>query len=324
VIKVHLQFDPEPEQVTRLTKLLEPSVWLSLGQPALPADFEILVHGFPTREDLLASPRLHTLIIPWAGVPLETLDLVKEFPQIAVHNLPYNSAPTAEMAVALLLAAAKWVVPYDREFRQHHWGPLPGSGQGCVMLAGKTALILGYGRVGQGVAKACRGLGMHVVGVRRTPAPTDPEDVYGSDALPKLLPHAAALVICLPHTHETSGLLGERELTLLPQHAVLVNVARGEIVAEEALYHALKARRIFSAGIDVWYRYPPRHARGKARPTPPSNFPFHELDNVVMSPHRAGWSAETEDLRITHLAALLNAAAGDEPMPNRVDLSRGY
>jgi phosphoglycerate dehydrogenase-like enzyme len=255
---------------------------------------------------------------------LETQDILREFPQISIHNVSYNSGPTAEMAVALLLAAAKLVVAYDGQFRRHLWGPLPGRRQSCVMLAGKTALILGYGRVGRRVAQACRGLGMHVVAIRQNPDPTASDEVHGPEALSELLPQAAALVICLPHTHETTGLLGERELAWLPPHAVLVNVARGEIVAEEALYRALKARRIFAAGIDVWYRYPPRNEGGKATPTPPSNFPFHELDNVVMSPHRAGWSAETEDLRITHLAALLNAAAGDEPMPDRVDLSRGY
>lgn len=324
MLKVHLQFEPEPEQLSRLATLLDPSIRLTVGEHPEPADFEILVHGFPTREDLLASPYLHTVIVPWAGPPLETLDLLKEFPRIAVHNLPYNSGPTAEMAVALLLAAAKMIIPYDHAFRRHRWGPADAGLESCLLLEGKTALILGYGRVGRRVANGCRGLGMRTLGIRRRPDPREPDEVYGMASLHELLPEASALIICIPHTHETTGLIGERELALLPQEAVLVNVARGDIVAEAALYDSLRERRIFAAAIDVWYRYPDRLLRGKGEPVPPSDFPFHELDNVVMSPHRAGWSPETEDLRILYLSRLLNAAARGLPMPYRIDPGRGY
>jgi phosphoglycerate dehydrogenase-like enzyme len=103
---------------------------------------------------------------------------------------------------------------------------------------------------------------------------------------------------------------------------VLVNVARGPIVDEAALYHALCEGSLFAAALDVWYNYPTDEAARSC--TPPSTYPFHELDNVVMSPHRAGGSTETELLRIKHLAELLNAAACGEPMPNRVDLQLGY
>jgi phosphoglycerate dehydrogenase-like enzyme len=324
MLRVHLEFDPAPEQVARLRELVDPAVRLTVGEPPRPADFEILVHGFPSGDDLLASPKLRALIVPWAGPPMETLALLKQFPHIAVHNLPYNAGPTAEMAIALVLAAAKMIVPYDRNFRMHRWGTLQQGRQTSVLLGGKTAVILGYGRVGRRVADALQGMGMKIQAVRRQRTPGDPEDVHGIDALPRLLPGAAVLAICLPHTAETEGLIGERELALLPGDAVLVNVARGEIVDEAALYRALAERRLFGAGIDVWYRYPARSERKADVPTPPSNFPFHELDNVVMSPHRAGWSEETEELRLLHLAELLNAAAKGEPIPNRIDPARGY
>jgi phosphoglycerate dehydrogenase-like enzyme len=103
---------------------------------------------------------------------------------------------------------------------------------------------------------------------------------------------------------------------------VLVNVGRGPIVDEAALYAALRDGTLYAAGLDVWYNYPADEA-ARAH-TPPSDYPFHELDNVVMSPHRAGSSVETEALRMVHLARLLNAAARGEPMPNRVDLEAGY
>jgi phosphoglycerate dehydrogenase-like enzyme len=159
--------------------------------------------------------------------------------------------------------------------------------------------------------------------VGRPPADaSDETTVAPLEALQGLLPRAHALLVCLPHTPQTTGLIGAGELALLPPDAVLVNVGRGPIVDQAALYHALRDRRLHAAGLDVWYNYPADEA-ARAQ-TPPSAYPFHELDNVVMSPHRAGRSTDTERLRMRHLAEVLNAAARGEPMPNRVDLHSGY
>lgn len=322
--KVHLKHALEPARRELLRAHLDTGVQLSFGVVECPADFEILVEGFPTLADLAASPRLRAVIVPWAGVPLETIERLKQFPRLTLHNLPYNAAPTAETALALLLATAKKTVQHDRAFRRHLW-TLPAEHQsGSVLLAGGTALILGYGRIGERLAKACRSFGMGVIAVRRTPHGDPPDQIFGPHALPDLLPKASAVLVCLPHTPETTGFLGRRELALLSPQAILVNVARGPIVDEEALYQALKAKRIFGAGLDVWYHYPTDSQRESRIPCPPSRFPFHELDNVVMSPHRAGWSEETEIDRCLHLAELLNAVARNEPLPYRVDLERGY
>ena len=141
-------------------------------------------------------------------------------------------------------------------------------------------------------------------------------------AIPELLPQANALVICLPLTPETEGLIGASELALLPPRAVLVNVGRGPIVDEAALYDALASGRLHAAGLDVWYRYPEDEAARVH--TPPAAQPFHELDSVVLSPHRGGDNIDTEARWPAALAALLNAAARGEPIPNRMDLAAGY
>jgi phosphoglycerate dehydrogenase-like enzyme len=146
--------------------------------------------------------------------------------------------------------------------------------------------------------------------------------IASPEALHGLLPQTHALIICLPLTPATTGLLGAKELARLPSGAVLVNVGRGRIVDEAALYHALRQGSLGAAGLDVWYDYPPDEAARTH--TWPSTFAFHELDNVVMSPHRAGGSVDTETLRMKHLAELLNAAAEGAPMPNRVNLEVGY
>ena len=117
-------------------------------------------------------------------------------------------------------------------------------------------------------------------------------------------------------------MIGEHELALMPPGGILVNVGRGPVVDPGALYSALRSGQLGAAGLDVWYNYP--KSPEERASTPPAEFPFHELDNVVMSPHRGGGSDQTEELRMTHLAAHLNAAARGEPIPNKVDLDAGY
>jgi phosphoglycerate dehydrogenase-like enzyme len=319
-LSVHLAHRPEPEDRRRLCDALAPEIELTLGpEGPTPARYQILVAGRPSREDLTASPHLDTLVIPWSGLPEETRKLMLDFPQIAVHNLHHNATPVAEMVVTLMLAAARQIVPADRALRGHDWRPRYRPTP-ALLMAGRTALILGYGAVGRKVGHICRALGMRVLAIRRRPE--GEADVYPPAALHRLLPQADALLVCLPHTPETDGLVGARELALLPRDAVLVNVGRGAIVDQGALYRALREGDLFAAGLDVWYNYP---ADEDARAhTPPADHPFHELDNVVMSPHRAGGTTSTGALRMQHLAALLNTAARGEPLPNPVDVEAGY
>lgn len=313
---------PDAEDLTRLRERLEPDVHIVLG-PDLPdpADYRVLVAGRPGREHVTASPNLELLVIPWAGLPEQTRGLMLDFPALAVHNLHHNAAPVAEMVITLMLAAARALVPVDRALRAHDWRPRYAPTP-ALLMEGKTALILGYGAIGQRVARVCRALGMDVLATRRRPAPDAFAVVYPPEALPELLPRADALLICLPHTPATDGLIGAAELARLPAHAVLVNVGRGAIVDQSALYRALSGGTIHAAGLDVWYNYPADEASRSH--TPPADYPFHMLDNVVMSPHRAGSSDRTDRLRMDHLAQLLNAVARGEPVPNRVDVQVGY
>lgn len=332
---VHWLDEPHEATVRRLRDLLSPTVELTVGaEPPAPAEFEILVAGVPRAEHLDASPSLRALLIPWAGLARSTRTLLLERPRVAVHNLHYNADFVAEFAIALLLAAAKHVIPMDRRLRMNDWKPRYGPSP-ATALAGKRALVLGYGAIGRRTAALCRGIGMTVAAIRRSPETPEVgrvragpdaagDRVHGVERLHELLPGTDVLIITLPLTPETEGLIGERELVLLPETAILVNVARGPIVAEEPLYEALRNRRIRAAGLDVWYVYP--RADGERGATSPSRYPFHELDNVVLTPHVAGTvgQAETDAKLVEALAASLNAAARGEEMPFRVDVRRGY
>jgi phosphoglycerate dehydrogenase-like enzyme len=282
----------------------------------------VLISGRPTPEQLTISPNLQSIIIPIAGLPGPTRELMQNHPQISVHNLHHNTPPTAEMGLALMFAAATSILPADREFRKHDWVaryvPYP-----LQLLYRKTAMILGYGSIGQYMAPVLRGMEMRVIGVRRREA-DEANDIYTIDKLHDLLPLTDILMVALPQTPDTEGIIGAEELAMLPKGAIVVNVGRGPVIDQHALYDALKSGHLHGAGIEVWYNYPTDEA-SRSHP-PPADVPFHELDNVVMSPHRAGGEGhdEIERLRMETIAEYLNAAARGETMPHQVNLGAGY
>ncbi len=324
-LTVHMPDAPADEAYLR--GLLDPGVRIVFGaREGIELHREVLIEGVPSRESVEESPRLGTLIIPWSGLPGATRAILMDNPHIEVHNIHHNAAPAAELALALLLAAAKRVVPMDAALRAGDWRPRYGEDTSFT-LDGRTVLVLGYGAIGRRVAASCRGLGMSVLGVRRrvrSEDETGPDEVRPMKDLDGLLPRAAALVVSVPLTDETKGLIDARRLALLPEGALVVNVARGRVIDEEALYEALASHHLGGAGIDVWYNYP--QSEDERAATSPSSLPFHQLDNVVMSPHRGGafMADDTERRRAEALAVVLNAMVRGEPVPNRVDVARGY
>lgn len=324
-LNVHIPLSDLVKRVESLRALVPPNVRITAApDEPQPADCHILVNGSVKPEWIEASPDLRAVIVPYAGISPELQALLQRHPQIALHNLHYNDIATAEFALALLFATAKFVVPLDRLLRQGDWRQRY-TGAPSQLLHGKRTLILGYGAIGRQIAPVCQALGMQVSGVRRHKPPQSEEKgvaVYSIDQLPGLLPAADVLICVLPQTPETIGLIGEVELAALPQDAVVINVGRGPVIEEAAFYYALKSGRLAGAGIDVWYTYP--HTEDERAHTLPSRFPFHELDNVVLSPHRGGWLEAAEERRLQELATLLTAAANDQPMRNLVDKQLGY
>ena len=322
-IQMHIA-SADSEFLNHLTPLLSPDVDLTTGSEneAPPTATRILVKGVPTKADLAACTHLEVVIIPWAGFPRASRELLRDHPQIAVHNLHHNADTVAEMAIGLMFACSKRIPFFDRRLRRGDWQPRYAESH-VTLLKGKRALILGYGAIGQKIAVLCKALGMSVTGLRRsdTPAMDSSIRVAGADRLLFLLPETDVLFVSLPWTPETDRLMGARKLGQLPQGAIVINIGRGTIFDEQALYQALRNKRI-SAGLDVWYNYP--RSEIERMHTWPSNYPFAGLDNVVMTPHLAGDHDTIEHSRAVALALLLNAAAHDETLPNRVDVERGY
>jgi phosphoglycerate dehydrogenase-like enzyme len=245
---------------------------------------------------------------------------------VSVHNIHHNSGSAAELALGLIISAARMILPADRALRKGDWS-WRYSQERRILIGGSRVLILGCGHIGRRVGRVCSVLGARVTGIRRHP---DSGTADGVDrmmppgSLEELLPDTDILVIALPLTEATRGIMGPVQLGLLNDRSILVNIGRGELVDEEALHRSLAEGSIGAAGIDVWYSYPGSVEERTA--TFPSRYDFASLDNVVMTPHMGGafGSGELELLRAEHIAESLNQLASLGTMPFRVDLEAGY
>jgi phosphoglycerate dehydrogenase-like enzyme len=184
-------------------------------------------------------------------------------------------------------------------------------------VAGRTMGIVGYGDIGRVTAVRARALDMRILALRRRPQASkgDPlvDEVLPGDALPELMSRSDYVVVALPLTPDTKGLVSAAAIARLKPSAVFINVGRGPVIDESALVEALAARRIKGAALDVFDQ----------EPLPPDH-PFWRMDNLLLSPHSAdhtpGW---IDDAMRAFLANLERFRRG-EPLLNVVDKARGY
>jgi phosphoglycerate dehydrogenase-like enzyme len=239
-----------------------------------------------TPERVSRMSRLRFIQSGWAGVNHIPFKHLGKRVMVS-SNAGGFSEGVAEFALALALAAAKQVVKLDYalrtgEFEAEKWG---GFFREVVLLKGRTIGVLGYGGIGRAVGAMGRALGMSVVAFSRHASPESQVHVYhGDEGLLRVLRKSDVVVIALPLSKLTLGLLGTAQLAVMKNDAILVNVARAEIVDEEALYAHLVKRKQFTYATDVW-----QIKRGKE--TYSSRFPFVKLPNFIGTPHVAGGSA---------------------------------
>jgi lactate dehydrogenase-like 2-hydroxyacid dehydrogenase len=214
---------------------------------------------------------------------------------------------TADHAMMMLLAAARRGVEYDRIMRQG-WRYRIGQGELLgVRVTGKRIGILGMGRIGRAFAQRARGFDMKVLYHARSRLP--PELERGAEYFADfhaMLPHCDFISIHAPGGAATDKMVNARALSLLPDGAVLVNVARGSLIDEDALFDALASKRLFAAGLDVF------------REEPDFDLRFAALDNVVLSPHVGSASKETRDAMgcraLDNIAAVLSGRPAIDPL----------
>ena len=281
-------------------------------------EVDVLVTMEFTREMGAAARRLRLVQVPGAG--LDRIDRAALPAGTWLANAYGHDVGIAEYVMGGMLAWTREFGRLDASLRrgvwESQWAPSAPPPAPWPELAGKTLGILGYGRIGQALARRARAFDMAVWAIRRDPTRSDPEGLAflgGPDALDEVLRWADYLAITLSLTEATRGLLGERELGLMKPTAVLINVARAEIVDEAALYRALAQKKIAGAVLDVWYRYPTG-----PDPTFPAHQPFHELPNVLMTPHLSGWTEGMLEARATLIAENIHRTARGEPPLNLI------
>jgi phosphoglycerate dehydrogenase-like enzyme len=282
------------------------------------ADVDVLITLAFTPEMGAAAGRLKLVQVPGAG--LDRIDRAALPAGARLANVHGHETGIAEYVLGAMLALTRGFARLDTALRRGVWEsqwavgttpPVP-----WPELAGRTLGILGYGHIGRALARRARAFDMTILATRRDAGQGEPEGLValrGPDGLTDVLARADYLAITLPLTPETRGLLGARALAAIKPTAVLVNVARAEILDEDALYEALRERRIAAAALDVWYRYPSSPAA-----TLPARRPFHELPNVLMTPHVSGWTDGMLDARARLIAENIRRTATGEPPLNLI------
>jgi phosphoglycerate dehydrogenase-like enzyme len=290
-------------------------------------DANIVIGWRPTREFLDSAINMRLFINPGVGVQ-HHIDTFRELTQtrdITLINGHGNTYFTAQHAVALLLAISNKIIPHHEWMKEGLWRRGDSYAKSTPIRDCKIGL-LGYGAVNQKVHKFLSGFDAEFLILKRTwkgeeEFPTPVKKFFPED-IDEFLKETDMLMIAVPQTEKTIGMIGEKELGLLGPDSFLVNISRGIVVDEEALYNALKEKTIAGAGIDVWYDYQPEPDVDNRKY--PTKFPFYELDNVVLSPHRG--ASPMDDLKRWDevIENITRFASGRNDFINVVQLDRAY
>ncbi len=201
-------------------------------------------------------------------------------PRIIVASNPgAYAAPMAEHVLAMTLALAKHLLVQQQKLKEGEFDQFTPN----RMLSGMTAGILGYGGIGRATARLMRAFGMRIYAINTSGTSSEPADFLGTlQDLEQVLRLSDVVVLCLPLTRITRGFIGKKELEWMKPDAILVNVARGALLDEEALYTHVQSHPDFLLGIDAWWTEP--FLAGHFR----MEYPFLALPNVLGSPHNSG------------------------------------
>lgn len=265
-------------------------------------------------KDMPAAPRLKLLHLPGAGTDDIAFTALPQ--QAVVCNVFEHEIGISEYILSGMLQWVIGIPRMDAALREDRWIGSHLAGPRHGELHGQTLGIVGYGRIGREVARRATAFGMTVLACSRTPRRGDEfvQRVAAMDTLPDLLTGSDFVLLALPLDASTAGMIGAVELARMKPTAVIINVARGALIDEFALFDACKNHRIGGAIIDTWYRYPGQGETVSA----PGNLPFRELDNVIMTPHASGWTEGLRPRRCKLIAENLDRLARGEPLVNVV------
>jgi phosphoglycerate dehydrogenase-like enzyme len=277
---------------------------------------EVYVGGRFTADMAAVAEKLR--LVHAAGAGTDRVDFDALPGDVLVANTFHHERSIAEYVLAAAVMLRRDFLAQDRSLRRGVWASsvyddaIPQAGS----LRDARVGFVGFGHIGQfawELFRAFGSAGAAVTGSGRVDA-----DAYGLSwvadvaRLDDLMRESDVVVVSAPLTRATEGMIGADQLRALGQDGVLINVGRGPLVDERALFDALSDGDVRAAAVDVWYRYP----AGLGETTPPATLPFGELTNVLMTPHSSGVTTDTFIGRAGDIAANIGRLARGEPLCN--------
>jgi phosphoglycerate dehydrogenase-like enzyme len=288
----------------RVVRVTDRTTWLTEAP-----DAEVIMGFRPLRDGALRSPHLRWVHAIGAGVENLCQDVAGT--EVQVTNSHIHGDTIADHVFAFILAHTRRLREAQGFQTARQWvhDELRGT-----PLAGRTIGILGLGTIGAGVARRAAAFGMRVVGTKRRPTPIPGvERIVPPDEIDAVLREASVLAMTLPLTPATKGILGARELALLPQGAFVVNIGRGGQIDEAALVEALRSGHLGGAGLDVF----------ADEPLPPDS-PLWTAPGLMITPHVAGDFPGYMDRMLPLFCENLKQYLAGRPLRNVVDTALGY
>jgi phosphoglycerate dehydrogenase-like enzyme len=328
-MRLIIDADVQPRTIERL-RALSPDLEVvdRTGDPTFDVStlddgaVEVLIGG-GAPDDLGRVPSLRWLQVRSAGVDHMTADPPWQKGLLVTNAKGVYAVPIGEYVSGMVLRVHQPAATWSADQAAHHWPDEPSL---IDPIRGKTAVIAGYGSIGREVARQLAALGMRIVAIKphpdaradasyRVPGTGDPdgsipERIVCDDGLLDAVREADVLVLTMPLTDASRGVIGREVLAALPPRAWLINVSRGALVDEPALLEALRADRLAGAVLDVFGEEPL-----------PADSPWWDAPNVILTPHASGHTLRFfDELVVENVRRYL---AG-EPLLNPVDPERGY
>lgn len=287
-------------------------------------EIDILVGANASDEIIEAASNLKLFHVPWVGLDRINFRALQKR-NIPICNSKWNDTIVAEYAVTLLLVGLKQLIPIHNNFKTGSWKLRPTPSK---LLSNSKVLLIGFGSIGREVARFLRPFTSNVIALRNNPELSTSEEkqlvekIIGWNEYNDEIKNIDYIINSLPLTPQTTGILTEERLYAMKEGAYYVNVGRGKTTDEKALFEVLQSKHLAGASIDVWYNY---KSTSDSEPFYPSQYPFQELDNVIMSPHRAAtFSSIAPDAVWSDVVFNIQALNSKKPLRNVISYDKRY
>lgn len=282
---------------------------------------DILLGPYVTKKIVKTAGALKLIQVPWTGMDTFDFSAVQGI-TVPICNTHSNADSVAEIGVAIVLDLLKKVSYHDRKMRVGNWNrdqkPLNLKSK---MLNKQTVCVLGFGNIGSRIGKLIAAFGAKVIAVdERAKEGEIAAEVYKNEDIKAAVGKADVVICTLPLMETTRGIINDAIFSAMKDGVVFVNMSRAAVVDEDAAWDGLESGKIGAFGSDVWWNAP---KRGESQSYPSAKHEFWRLDNVVMSPHRAGFIEDSLphlDGAIENIIALTKGGK----LAGIVDTSKGF